>query len=113
MPTLDRGSTKTIQVHLCLLPEKKQRYRSRAVPYASNTTELNYSYEFSGINIIDINILIIRIRIYSVKPTRKKVFGETRIPLRESRMWSDGNEFSQDLLPGGIVVRLRFVYDLK
>ena len=112
IPTLDRGGTKTIQVHLSLLPEKKQRYRSRAVPYINNTTELNYSYEFSGVKIIDINILIIRIKVYSVKSTRKKVFGETRIPLRELRMWSDGIEFSQDLLPRGIVVRLRFVYDL-
>ena len=112
MPTLDRGSTKTFQVHLCLPPEKKQRYRSRAVPYTSNTTELNYSYEFSGVKIIDINILIIRIRIYSVKPTTKKVLGEIRIPLRESRTWSDGIEFSQDLLPRGIVVRLRFDHDL-
>ena len=111
MPNLNRGGTKTIQVHLCLLPEKKQRYRSTAVPYTSNITELNYSYEFREGNIIDINIFIIRIRVYSVKPTRKTVFGETRIPLRELSMWSDGFEFLQDLLPRGIVVRLRFVYD--
>lgn len=109
MPNLNRGGTKTIQVHLCLLPEKKQRYRSRVVPYTNNTTELNYSYEFSGGN--DINIFFIRIRVYSVKATRKKVFGETRVPLRELSMWSDGIEFLQDLLPRGIVVRLGFVYD--
>ena len=111
MPPPERGGSENIQVHLCILPQRKQRCRTKAVPTSKGV--FNETFQFIHMTKDVVERCAIRIRVYGTQRFSKRLIGETRIPLSQVDLTGPlcDETIWKNLSPKGLVVREeRFIH---
>ena len=105
MPPPERGGSENIQVHLCILPQRKQRCRTKAVPTSKGV--FNETFQFIHMTKDVVERCAVRIRVYGTQRFSKRLIGETRIPLSQVDLTGPlcDETIWKNLSPKGLVVR--------
>lgn len=106
LPPVERGGSENIQIHLCVLPMRKQRFRTTMQP--SSQGVFNQTFQFVHMTKDLLEKCAIRLRVYGVQRFSKKLMGEIKIPLIKIDLTSplaDGDIW-KNLAPKGLVVSI-------
>lgn len=108
LPSVERGGSENIQIHLCVLPQRKQRYRTKM--QSSTQGVFNQVFQFEHMTKDLLEKCAIRIRVYGVQRFSRKLMGEVKVPLSKIDLTSplaDGDIW-MNLAPKGLVVSFLF-----
>jgi len=103
MPPPERGGSENIQVHLCILPQRKQRFRTKAVSTAKGV--FNETFQFIHMTKDVVENCAIRLRVYGAQRFSKRIIGETRMSLSQIDLTSAlaDEQIWKTLSPKGLV----------
>lgn len=104
MPPVERGGSETVQAHLCVLPMRKQRFRTKAVPVSKGV--FNETFQFIHMTKDLVETCAIRLRIYGTQRFSKRLIGEVKMPLSKLDLTSPlaDEQIWKNLSPKGLVV---------
>lgn len=102
VPTKQRGGASTVQVHLILLPAKKQRFKTKGKP--ATNPNFQETFTFTRVQQSEVHDCCLRIRLYGHERIgRDKLLGETNIVLPEFDLDGDGATLWRTLTPGNAI----------
>lgn len=103
MPPVERGGSENIQVHLCVLPQRKQRFRTKAVTTTKGV--FNETFQFIHMTIDLVESCAIRLRVYGTQRFSKRLIGEAKVPLSQVDLTSPLSDEAiwKTLSPKGLV----------
>lgn len=107
LPSVEVGGADTVQVHLCVLPMRKQRYRTKQIPVSQSQAIVNQTFLFVHMTSDMLDTSAIRLRVYGAQRFSKRIIGETRVPLSKIDLTSplaDGDIWKM-LAPKGMVAK--------
>ncbi|XP_057315116.1 synaptotagmin-14-like [Hydractinia symbiolongicarpus] len=103
IPPVERGGADNIQVHLCVLPMRKQRYRTKAVPASKGVINMTFSFIHMTPDLVE--RCAIRLRVYSTQRFSKRLIGEVKVSLAQIDLTSPlaDEQIWKNLSPKGLV----------
>lgn len=103
IPPVERGGADNIQVHLCVLPMRKQRYRTKAVPASKGVINMTFSFIHMTPDLVE--KCAIRLRVYSAQRFSKRLIGEVKVSLAQIDLTSPlaDEQIWKNLSPKGLV----------
>lgn len=103
LPPVERGGSETVQAHLCVLPMRKQRFRTKAVPVSKGV--FNETFQFIHMTKDLVESCAIRLRIYGTQRFSKRLIGEVKMPLSKLDLTSPlaDEQIWKNLSPKGLV----------
>ncbi|XP_057315117.1 synaptotagmin-14-like [Hydractinia symbiolongicarpus] len=103
IPPVERGGADYIQVHLCVLPMRKQRYRTKAVPASKGVINMTFSFIHMTPDLVE--KCAIRLRVYSTQRFSKRLIGEVKVSLAQIDLTSPlaDEQIWKNLSPKGLV----------
>lgn len=112
IPKPDRGGADNICIHLCVLPMRKQRFRTKTQPVSNGV--FNQMFSFEHMTRDQLEVCAIRIRVYGVygRLSSNRLIGEVKVSLSKIDLTSplsDGDIW-KNLSPKGTVVRICFFF---
>ena len=109
MPEVERGGSEMIAVHLCVLPMRKQRQRTKSVSVSKGVFNETFSFIHMTRDLIE--TCGIRLRVYGTQRFSKRLIGEVKLPLSQVDLVSplSDEQIWKYLRPKGLVVSLKFL----
>lgn len=107
LPPVERGGSERIQIHLCVLPQRKQRFRTKSQTSIQGVFNQIFTFEHMTKDLLE--KCAIRLRVYGVQRLSKKLMGEVKIPLTKIDLTSplaDGDIW-MNLAPKGELVSVQ------
>merc|ERR1719354_1366207 len=103
LPPPERGGADMVQAHLCVLPMRKQRFRTKAVPVVKGV--FNETFQFIHMTKDLVESCAIRLRIYGTQRFSKRLIGEVKMPLSKLDLTSPlaDEQIWKNLNPKGLV----------
>lgn len=102
VPTKQRGGASTVQVHLILLPARKQRFKTKGKP--ATNPNFQERFTFSRVQQSEIHDCSLRIRLYGHERIGKdRLLGETNVVLPEFDLDGDGEMLWRTFTPGNAI----------
>ncbi|XP_020891978.1 synaptotagmin-16 isoform X2 [Exaiptasia diaphana] len=112
VPTKQRGGASTVQVHIILLPAKKQRFKTKVKPATS--PNFQETFTFTRVQESEVHDCCLRVRLYAHERIGKdKLLGETNIVLPEFDLDGVGATLWRTLTPGNAIGSADSMYDLS
>ena len=81
LPSKEQGGAANFKIHLTLLPEREQRFKSKTKTRYS--PQFDETFEFKNVAQKDLFTLAVRFRLYGVMATGNKLVGETFLQLAD------------------------------
>ncbi|XP_065662215.1 synaptotagmin-14 [Hydra vulgaris] len=113
MPEVERGGSDMIAIHLCVLPIRKQRQRTK--PIAVSKGVFNETFSFIHMTKDKIETCGIRLRVYGTQRFSRRLIGEVKLPLAQLDLVSplSDEQVWKYLRPKGLVTEDEFTEPIK
>jgi len=105
IPPIERGGAENVQIHLCILPQRNQRFRTKVQPVSQGVFNTTFQFVHMTKDLLD--SCAIRLRVYGTQRFSKRIIGETKFALIKIDLTSplaDGDIW-KNLSPKGMVAQ--------